>query len=244
MLGFWRSKLLDIVRYWYCQYIDVLSFTLASKTQNLWPLGRGPKFGPFLFQGVGICRHALLEHLSSMFKTNSNNSARNDPRCLLQSGDHSGKIGDCVQCLEKQKKVCQRSVSTLQALYPGWYAFKNHSKWFKSWKSAGLWTVAHDTHVSAVLFKLFLCLEKPPSLKIENQFSDPINCFQAFQCSITWWAGENLQRWMKVKGQMWCKGVTLRLTTQQQNGYHQAWTQHSNTFGCNVFVDCLGFICQ
>ena len=68
MLGFWRSKLLDIVRYWYCQYIDVLSFTLASKTQNLWPLGRGPKFGPFLFQGVGICRHALLEHLSSMLK--------------------------------------------------------------------------------------------------------------------------------------------------------------------------------
>lgn len=76
-----------------------------------------------------------------------------DPRCLLQSGDHSGKIGDCVQCLEKHKKVCQRSVSTLQALYPGWYAFKNHSKWFKSWKSAGLWTVAHDTHVSAVLRK-------------------------------------------------------------------------------------------
>ena len=96
----------------------------------------------------------------------------------------------------------------------------------------------HMTHTWAQ------CLEKPPSLKIENQFSDPINCFQAFQCSITWWAGENLQRWMKVKGQMWCKGVTLRLTTQQQNGYHQAWTQHSNTFGCNVFVDCLGFICQ
>ena len=53
-----------------------------------------------------------------------------------------------------KKKVCQGSVSTLHTLYSGWYAvtiIQNGSS-LENQLAANMWTAAHDTHVSAVLF--------------------------------------------------------------------------------------------